>query len=301
MFDEIDFKEQILPRLLVAAVMIPAFFLVWWFLKALNEPTEKEIWQQRADSLTVLSSDSEIMSAIKGEPRPYLIKNYKFNYGTTVKDSVFDLLKGEYMVIDIHSQVFTTSGYGKNKIEQWKDDPIGSVVGKFAFNDTIEIKNVDSLKFAFSSKKYWENLTSEKINPEKLGHVQQKMYYYPQWTMNLDSIETIIKELPERFHVKTRQTLEQRGNFVKEFDTRFTLSLMQKDDKVTFAVILGNGMADFNVFDDGNNLMLVDCENISECSDHESNFNLGFTIGLIIAALMGLAVIIFAPQIFNRD
>ncbi len=301
MFDEIDFKEQILPRLLVAVVMIPAFILGWWFLKMFDEPSPQEIWQQRVDSLTVISSDSEIMSALNGEPRPYLIKNYKFNYGSTVKDTIFDLLKGEYMAIDIHHQILTTRGHGTNKVETTEDHPLFSVVGKFAFNDTIEIKNADSLNFAFSPKKYWENLTPENVNPKKLGHIQHNMYYYPQWTMNLDSLENIIKELPERFHVKTQQTLKQLGQYRKEFESSFTLTFMQKDDKATFAAILGGGMADFNVFDNGNNFMFVDCDNISQSSSYESHFKLGLIIGMIIFGLGALCVIIFAPQLLNRD
>jgi hypothetical protein len=301
MIDIDDFKEQILPRLIVAVALTPAFLLVWWFLKMMNEPTPQEIWQQRADSLTVLSSDSEILSAISGEPRRYLIKNYKFDHGVTVKDTIFDLLKGEYMAIDIHHQVFTTRGHGKNKIELTEDHPLFAVVGKFAFNDTIEIKNADSLKFAFSSKKYWENLTPENVNPQKLGHVQYNMYYYPEWTMNLDSIENIFKELPDRFHAKTQQTLKQLGQYRKEYESCFTLTFMKKDDNATFAAVLGGGAADFNVFDDGKNFMLVDCDNISQCSSYESNFNLGMTIGFIIAGLAALCVIIFAPQILNKD
>lgn len=298
---DIDFKDDILPRLLVAAVMIPAFILGWWFLKMINEPSPQEIWQQKADSLTVISSDSEILSALSGEPRRYLVKNYKFNYGSTVKDTIFELLNGEYMAIDIHHQVFTTRGHGKNKIETTEDHPLFSVVGKFAFNDTIEIKNADSLKFAFSSKKYWENLTPENVKTEKLGHVQHDMYYYPEWTMNLDSIENIIKELPERFHVKKQQVLKQLGQYRKEFEYSFTLTFMQKNDNATFAVILGGGVADFNVFNDGNNFMLVDCDNISQCSNYESNFSFGLTIGMIIFGLGALCVIIFAPKILNKD
>lgn len=43
MIDIDDFKEQILPRLIVAVALTPAFLLVWWFLKMMNEPTPQEI------------------------------------------------------------------------------------------------------------------------------------------------------------------------------------------------------------------------------------------------------------------
>jgi hypothetical protein len=39
-------------------------------------------------------------------------------------------------------------------------------------------------------------------------------------------------------------------------------------------------MADFNVFDDGN-YMLVDCDNMSQYSDYQTTTTLGFTIAVI--------------------
>ena len=42
MFDDIDFTEQVLPRLLVAVVIIPAFILGWWFLKMFDYPLLKK-------------------------------------------------------------------------------------------------------------------------------------------------------------------------------------------------------------------------------------------------------------------
>lgn len=298
---DIDFKEQVLPRLILAVAFIPVFLLVWWFMKMMNEPTPQEIWQQRADLLTVISSDSEILSAISGEPRPYLIRNYKFDYGTTVKDTVFDLLKGDYMAIDIHQQNFTVSGYGKNRIKKWDDKPLCTVKGKFAFNDTVEIRNVDSLDFMFSSKKYWQNLMPENVNSEKLGHVLQKMYYYPDRNMIFDSIGNDFEELIEMAEEMAEEKHVRQNRPNKNLSPRFTFSFMQKYDKATFAVILGDGKADFNVFDDCGNFMLVDCDNISQCSDYESNYNFGVIIGFIIGGLMALCVIIFAPQILNKD
>ena len=113
--------------------------------------------------------------------------------------------------------------------------------------------------------------------------------------------ENIFKELPDRFHAKTQQTLKQLGQYRKEYESCFTLTFMKKDDNATFAAVLGGGAADFNVFDDCGNFMLVDCDNISQCSDYESNYNFGVIIGFIIGGLMALCVIIFAPQILNKD
>jgi len=297
--DEDFFKEQILPRLLVAAGLSIAAAIAWFcFFKWLFVPTPMEIWQQQADSLPAITTDSEITAAILGEPRTYLVKNYKFADCNTISDTVFRLLKGDYMAIDIRRQVHTATGYGKNKTEQWTDHPYKTIVGGFQFNDGTEILNADALLFGFTSQKYWGNLTDDILDPHKLGHVSLKMYYFPDMTVNYDSLGSIIAELPERLDESVEKTKEQMGKPVKTYNTRYTLTFMTTDDPATFAVRLGGGKADFHALP-RDNYMLVGCDNISEVSNADTTFGLGAKIALIIGAVLMLLVIIFAPKIFG--
>ena len=100
-------------------VLLPVAVIAWWIwyldLYSIFDPSPREVWQQRADSLPTLTTDRQIADAIAGEPRTYLIKNYCFQQGTTIRDTLFQLLTGEYMLIDIHSEVHTQRGYGDNK------------------------------------------------------------------------------------------------------------------------------------------------------------------------------------------
>ena len=293
----IDFKEQILPRIIMVVILTPVMLLLWWLYSVFNGPSAEEIWQQNADALPVLSTDSQIEDAIKGEPHNYIVQNYKFSRGTTVQDTILGLLQGDYLVIDIRHQVFTiTRGSSDSNIEQWVDGPYCTLVGRFAFNNGVEIRNAEMVKFVFSSEKFWQNLKPECVDPEKLGNVSQEMYYYPDRTMNFDSIGAIVNELPERFEQSMEQTVDQAFQRRKQYDTRYTLSFLKQGDPVTFAVRLGGGTADFNVFDD-NNYILVGCDNMSQTSSTQSAYMLGWNIGIILIAIFALFGIIFAPKL----
>ena len=298
--DEYFFKEQILPRLIIGGVMTICGFIAWFlFARWFFEPTPLEEWQQKAESLTVLASDSDITAAIAGEPRCYLIKNYMFDKGTTVSDTAFNLLVGDYLLIDIHRQVFMiTRQSGGSKTERWDDSPCHSIVGGFVFNDGTAIQNADSLKFEFSSQKYWQNLKPECIDHNKIGHVQQDMYYYPDMTVNLDSIGNIISELPERFEESVDRTLEQFGKRTKTYDSRFTLSYMKIGDSATFVARLGGGKAEFCSLG-GSNYMLVGCDNVSDVASGDISFSIGVKIAWWVFLGLMVLVVIIAPKILG--
>ena len=300
-FDGDFIITHVVSRIIVLLPAVIIFLVVKYMFGGLFEPSPREIWQQRADSLPVITTDSQIADAIAGEPRTYLIKNYKFQQGTTIRDTIFQLLTGEYMLIDIHQQVYTQRGYGKNKADYWDDCLTLTLFGGLSIGNDTPVQNTDSLSVIFSSKNYWQTLSDDEVDSKKLGHVQQKMYYYPDRTMNLDSIGTIIDELPEQFNKKLRQTLQQRGKFIKTFDCRYTLTFLKRDTPATFAAVLGGGKADFHAFDDCGNFLLVGCDNIADTSDYSTSFNLGLKIEAWFVAGCLLIMLIFAHKLFNRD
>ena len=292
---------HIIPRIVVLLPAVILFLVVKYWFAGLFDPLPREVWQQRADSLPAITTDSQIADAIAGEPRTYLIKNYCFQQGTTIRDTLFQLLTGEYMLIDIHSEVHTRRGYGDNKTDYWTDRHLTTLFGGLSIGNGTPVQNADSLTIIFSSANYWQNLTDDEVDHNKLGHVQQKMYYYPDRTMNLDSIGAIIDELPEQFHKSVVRTREQLGEFIKTYEARYTLTFMKRDTPATFAAVLGDGKADFHAFHDIANYFLVGCDNVTDTSDYETNFNLGMKIGAwFIFGCLAL-LFVFAHKLFNRD
>ncbi len=292
---------HIIPRIVVLLPAVILFLVVKYWFAGLFAPSPREVWQQRADSLPAITTDSQIADAIAGEPRTYLIKNYCFQQGTTIRDTLFQLLTGEYMLIDIHSEVHTRRGYGDNKTDYWADRHLTTLFGGLSIGNGTPVQNADSLSIIFSSANYWQNLTDDEVDHNKLGHVQQKMYYYPDRTMNLDSIGAIIDEIPEQFHKSVVRTREQLGKFIKTFNTRYTFSFLKRDTPATFAAVLGDGKADFHAFPDGNNFLLVGSDNVSDTSDYTTNFNLGVKIAVWFFAGVLLLMFIFAHKLFEKD
>ena len=292
---------HIVSRIIVLLPAVIIFLVVKYWFAGLFDPTPREVWQQRADSLPAITTDQQIADAIAGEPRTYLIKNYKFQQGTTIRDTIFHLLTGEYMLIDIHQQVYKQQGYGENKAKYWDDCLTLTLFGGLSIGNDTPVQNTDSLSVVFSSANYWQTLSDDEVDHNKLGHVQQKMYYYPDRTMNLDSIGAIIDELPEQFNKKLHQTIHQRGKFIKTFDSRYTLTFLKRDTPVTFAAVLGNGKADFLAFPNGKNFFLVGCDNVSDTSDYDTSFNLGLKIGVWIIGGLLLLMFIFAHKLFEKD
>jgi hypothetical protein len=300
-FDGEFIITHIVPRIIILLPAVIIFFVVKYWFAGLFDPSPREIWQQRADSLPAITSDSQIADAIAGEPRTYLVKNYCFQQGTTIRDTLFQLLTGEYMLIDIHSEVHTQRGYGDNKTDYWTDRHLTTLFGGLVIGNGTPIQNADSLSIIFSSENYWQRLTDDEVDHNKLGHVQQKMYYYPDRTMNLDSIGAIISEIPEQFHKSVVRTREQLGKFIKTFECRYTLSFLKRDTPATFAAVLGGGKADFHAFDDCGNFLLVGCDNVSGTSDYETNFNIGLKIAVWFIAGCLLLMLVFAHKLFGRD
>lgn len=295
------FKEHILPRLIMVLMLTPVALIGWWVFSFFYVTSSQDKWQEQANELPVLTTDSEIAAAINGEPQTYLVKNYCFSGGQTIRDTILDVLDGEYMVIDIRRQRFTiTRRSSDTETEMWTDGPFCTLVGQFAFGNGTEIQNADSLKFTFASDKYWQNLKDEYVRPEKLKHVAQDMYYYPEYAMNFDSIGAVLADMPERFKKSVEQTVDQAFKRKKTYDSRFTLCFLRKGEPATFAVRLGGGKADFAALG-GNNYMLVACDDMSQRGDTESSFKLAWhiTVGIILAA-MALAIIM-APKVLDWD
>ena len=56
-------------------------------------------WRKILSALPVLRTDGEIAAALHGEPKNYLVENYAFNKGQTVRDTAMNVLNGEYLYI----------------------------------------------------------------------------------------------------------------------------------------------------------------------------------------------------------
>ena len=74
---------------LILGFFAAIFLLVLWFWMARPcfKETPLDVWRKQVDTLPTLSSDVAIQAAIAGEPRCYLVQNYKFDKGSTVSDT----------------------------------------------------------------------------------------------------------------------------------------------------------------------------------------------------------------------
>ena len=184
--------------------------------------------QNRMWKLPKLTNDAEIASAIQGEPRDYLIKNYTLNnqYICPVRDVVFNVLNGNYICIYITEEHV---GYGKKGIGVMvvEGKPYNQQIAQLCFNDGTPIAMPDNTRFIFSQLRKYKRVWMSEINPDKQDNFIQSRYY--------PNIED--------------------GSF------RYNYTYMPIGAKASFAVRLGNGKADMRVYDD-ENIVVVGCGKI---------------------------------------
>ncbi len=184
--------------------------------------------QNRMWKLPKLTNDAEIASAIQGEPREYLIKNYTLNnqYICPVRDTVFNVLTGNYICIYITEEHV---GYGKKGIGVMvvEGKPYNQQIAQLCFNDGTPIAMPDNTRFIFSQLRKYKRVWMSEINPDKQDNFIQSRYY--------PNIED--------------------GSF------RYNYTYMPIGAKASFAVRLGNGKADMRIYDD-ENIVVVGCGKI---------------------------------------
>ena len=227
----------------IAMILITLAFcgLIFWFgwwLKGLAdkyEMTEEDAMQERMFSLPVLTTDAEISAAVNsGDPKDYLIKDYVFQKAQLVKDTVFELLTGSYICIDIVEEIRNTKMEMRRKsnfdtlVTRISEKPYCQIIGDLYLNDGTPLRKPDSLQFLFSYMKKMYRIWESEINPRKKDFFIQSRYY------------------------------PNRG----DYSFCFNVTYMAQDEKATFAARLGNGRASLGVFP-GKNIVLVGGDRIS--------------------------------------
>lgn len=256
--------------------------------------TEEKTLQDRLETLPVLETDDEITKAINGEPKNYLVKNYVFKQSPTIKDTVFNVLNGNYLCIDIVEETLTY--YRKETVEAgktpyysiWEEKPYCQISAPLCFNNGVEILNHDSLTFLFSLLKRSSRIFESELNPEKKENFSIDSRYYPNRHVDITDPEKAVKDIFDKFGNNAEELAKHFGEDGIKFDTRYNLTYMSKDEKATFAVRLGGGKADFKVFDD-KNVLVVGGDRITTTTQ-EAVFGTVWTI--MGTVLMVLAVVI---------
>ncbi|MBO4597362.1 MAG: hypothetical protein J5676_05710 [Bacteroidaceae bacterium] len=226
---------------------------------------EDRLLQEKLDNLPVLKTDDEIKAALSGSPQDYLVKDYVFSNPQTVKDTVFNLLNGDYVCIYVTEETFTLYRKIRNKADEspyrsmWVERPFCQISAPLKFNDGTEISKPENLTFMFSALRMYKRIPESEVNREKRDNFFQSRYY-PQRKMNF-SLENFEKEA-EEFATKQRNLMKNHGKDTITFDDkRYNFTYMSKNDKVTFAVRLGNGKASLGVFPN-KNVIIVDGDRI---------------------------------------
>ncbi len=249
---------------IILIVVFVACGLVFWGGTALKKKAnqlgeQEQALQDRLDRLPVLTSDKEIAEAIKGTPKDYLIKNYRFDKGTTAAENVFNVLTGQYLCVDITEETYTVIRKQLGNMRSgespyyaiWREQPYKQIIGGFCFNDGTPIDGVDSARFIFSLLKKSNRVFQSEINPDKADSFFMSRYY-PDRSLNMTEPEKVAQDFIDTLQKNTEEYFDQLGEKEKTFSRRYNFTYMALGDKATFAVRLGDGKADMNVFDDDN-------------------------------------------------
>ena len=292
-------KQKMSTTFIIIAVVFGICGLVFWGGMALRHKANKlgeqeQSWQERLNKLPVLKNDKEIAEAIKGEPKDYLIKNYRFEKCQPVQEDVFELLTGKYLCVDITEETYTIIRKRLVNIRpgetpyytMWVEKPYRQIVGGFCFNDGTPIDGADSARFMFSYLRKCKRIFKSEIDPDKAdGFFMSR--YYPNRSLNMAEPEKLAADFIENLKKNTSEYFDQLGEKEKTFSTRYNLTYMSQGDKATFAARLGDGKATMNVFDD-TNVVIVDGDKIP-VSDQNAIFRIIYKVfGYLLMSLSGL-------------
>ena len=201
-------------------------------------------WRKILSGLPVLRTDGEIAAALQGEPKNYLVENYAFNRGQTVRDTAMNVLNGEYLYIGTAKETYTVNYAYSNRYRNavWQSGPYESITGSLQFADGTELELPQDARFEFSLIDE-SMLKKTDINPEK----QENFFmarYYPDGVYKIDT-----KKLGEKLKKNVLKSTQQ-------MNSRYKFLFMRKGDTATFAARIGGGKASLNVFE-GNNVIAV--------------------------------------------
>ena len=292
-------KQKMSSTFIIIAVVFGICGLVFWGGMALKKKANKlgeqeQIWQDRLNKLPVLKNDKEIAEAIKGEPKDYLIKNYRFEKCQPVEEDVFELLTGKYLCVDITEETYTlirkklvNMRAGETPYyTMWVEKPYRQIVGGFCFNDGTPIEGADSARFMFSYLRKCQRIFKSEIDPDKADSFFMSRYY-PDRSLNMADPEKVAQDFIDNLKKDTKGFAEQLGEKEKTFSTRYNLTYMSQGDKATFAVRLGDGKATMDVFDD-TNVVIVDGDKIP-ISDQNAIFGVIYKVfGYLLMSLSSL-------------
>ena len=236
-------------------------FMFGRFLKNLASELagEEQRLQERLDALPVLESDDEISAALNsGDTKDYLVKNYVFSNTPLIRDTLFHLLNGEYICVSVTEE--WSRPKGENHIEsgeQLKEEIeterlFCQISAPLRLHDGTELCKGDSLVFMFSYLDKMARIWEKEVNPDKLPNFIESRYY-PGHKLDLNNLDKMTPTYHSREERLSDTAKTAIGNeVIPGAQYRYNFTYMSKDDKATFAVRLGNGRADLNVFPDKN-------------------------------------------------
>lgn len=199
-----------------------------------------KVWKKKLDALPVLKTDEEILKALHGEPKDYLVENYAFNNGTTVRDTALNVLDGEYLFIGITKETYTVNDAYIRRYRNavWQGEPYQNLAGTLQLANGVQLEMPENASFQFSL------LDESLLKKSDLKPHDQENYfqarYYPDGVYKIDT-----QKLGENFKKNVLKNTQQ-------FNSRYKFQFMKKGDTATFAARIGGGKASLNVFQEHN-------------------------------------------------
>lgn len=199
----------------------------------------KNEWRDKLKELPVLKTAEDVLLAIRGEPKVYLIENYAFNNGETVRDTEIGALEGEYLDISIIKETYTVNNAMSNNYRNavWAGEPYADIPGKLKFSDGTLLEAPENAKFYYSLLA-GSRLKAEDLQEEKKANYFMARYYPDGLKFDSTKMKKQLKKNLMKFH--------------QEYSSRYCFNFMRMGDTATFVARLGGGKADLNVFEEAN-------------------------------------------------
>ena len=290
--------------LLLLAVLIGGFVKVLCLFR--KELKNDNPLAEKINALPVLKSEAEISAAIAGEPRDYLIENYKFTDEPTASDTITNFILGNYLCVKVVKYVFTIRAWirrGKYyTTNAWEFDSVQYVCSPLHLCGA-ELENVGCVDFDFGYVELGDKFSKSNVNPNKREYLFVNQYYpdgvYDFKKVGRDFVEKLNPETLSTYYKES--LLSNRGY---KYSARYGYQTMKAGDRATFAAHLGNGHADLKVFD-GRNRMAVNGGKKALYREYNSLAELilhYFKLFLWVAVMITISVLIFAVvlQFFDR-
>ena len=187
--------------------------------------------RKKIDALPVLRTDEAISQALGKEPQAYLVEDYAFSCGESIRDTALDVLEGEYLCIAIRKETYTVKHAYSNSRRNayWEGAPYRTLAGKLQFANGTVLEIPEDAVFSFPLKD--DSMLKESDIRPGLRQNYFMARYYPDGVKGFG-----VKKAGARLK-------ENALHSTQHLSSRYQFRFMKQDDRATFVALIGNGRA----------------------------------------------------------